>query len=127
MQLFEATSDPATDGVALAKPSRLIPECSVLMGFMYDLTGMVSDARAAVPNVVKIDTEGFELDVLQGMGTVLAEPALRGVFVEVHFGLLADRGMADAPSTIEALLRAAGFETTWVDPSHIAGTRPKAA
>lgn len=94
---------------------------------MQTADAMVADARAAVPNVVKIDTEGFELDVLQGMGTVLAEPALRGVFVEVHFGLLANRGMADAPSTIQALLRAAGFETTWVDPSHIAGTRPKAA
>ena len=45
MQLFDATSEPATDGVALAKPSRLIPECSVLMGFMYDLAGTVSDAR----------------------------------------------------------------------------------
>ena len=88
---------------------------------------IVADGRAAMPNVVKIDTEGFELDVLQGMGAVLAEHVLHAVFVEVHFGLLADRGMADAPSTIEALLGDAGFETTWIDPSHIAGTRPQTA
>jgi len=88
---------------------------------------LVSQERAALPNIIKIDTEGFELEVLQGMTQLLLAPSLRGVFVEVHFGLLAERGMANAPSKIETLLRETGFDTSWVDPSHIVATRQKLA
>lgn len=75
------------------------------------------------PTVIKIDTEGFELDVLKGMNSLLQNPNLRAVFVEVHFSLLAERGIPMAPIEIEELLGSKGFSTNWVDPSHIAGTR----
>lgn len=84
---------------------------------------VVTRQLAAAPTVLKIDTEGFELDVLRGIPDRLADPALRAVFIEVHFGLLANRGMAKAPQEIERILKAAGFATRWVDPSHIAGER----
>ncbi len=71
------------------------------------------------PNIAKVDVEGFELDVLQGMGGVLRDGACRDIFVEVHFGLLAQRGMTTAPDEIVGLLRGAGFEVRWVDASHI--------
>ncbi|NEQ84963.1 MAG: FkbM family methyltransferase [Moorea sp. SIO2I5] len=40
------------------------------------------------PNILKIDVEGFEIEVLKGMQTVLASSTLRAVFIEVHFKLL---------------------------------------
>jgi FkbM family methyltransferase len=75
------------------------------------------------PNVMKIDVEGFEEEVLAGMGDLLAVPALRAVFVEVHFRVLEERGRADAPVRIEKLLRGKGLRPKWVDPSHIAAIR----
>lgn len=75
------------------------------------------------PTIIKIDTEGFELEVLRGMEDLLKAPRLRGVFVEVHFGLLSERGQPSAPAEIERLLKVAGFATRWVDPSHIAAKR----
>ena len=79
--------------------------------------------KAETPTVIKIDTEGFELDVLHGMQTLITLPSLRALFVEVHFGLLAERGISRAPAEIETLLKTAGFETNWVDASHIAAVR----
>lgn len=84
---------------------------------------IVSKGDVPAPTVVKIDTEGFEMDVLHGMAEVLARPTTRAVFVEVHFGLLAKRGQPSAPAEIERLLKASGFAIRWVDPSHIAAKR----
>lgn len=84
---------------------------------------IISQARIEAPNVVKIDTEGFELDVLRGMSKLIQDPKLRALFVEVHFGLLAERGTPNAPVEIEGLLKGSGFQTRWVDSSHIAALR----
>lgn len=84
---------------------------------------LVRQGDIPVPTVVKIDTEGFELDVLRGMTDLLGRPEVRAVFVEVHFGLLSQRGQPKAPAEIERILRLAGFTTRWVDPSHIAAER----
>jgi FkbM family methyltransferase len=75
------------------------------------------------PNVVKIDVEGYELEVVQGLTRVLSSRSLRAVFVEVHFSLLHRRGRDDAPAAILHLLRERGFQVRWVDPSHIGGWR----
>ena len=75
------------------------------------------------PCVVKVDVEGFELEVLQGMPRILADPRLRAIFVEVHFLELANRGLRSAPADIVSLLRAADFTVQWIDPSHIGATR----
>jgi FkbM family methyltransferase len=79
---------------------------------------------AGAPNVVKIDVEGFELEVLEGMSeTLAATPALRALFVEVHFLTLASRGLRHAPARMIAYLRGAGFAVKWIDPSHFSATR----
>ena len=78
---------------------------------------------AAAPTMIKIDTEGFELDVLNGMQEILHRATLRAVFIEVHFGILADRGMSGAPGRIERLLSAKGFRNRWLDLSHLAAYR----
>lgn len=95
--------------------------------------GMVVEIRSAasllaaneapVPNAVKIDVEGHEHEVLVGMSDLLADPALRLVGIEVHFGILQDRGQGDVPSRLESLLRRAGFAVRWPDVSHILALR----
>jgi FkbM family methyltransferase len=85
--------------------------------------GLLEGGDIQMPTVLKIDTEGYELDVLRGMATLLASPIVRAVFVEVHFGLLTERGQPKAPAMIENLLKKAGFKIRWVDPSHIAAAR----
>lgn len=75
------------------------------------------------PNVVKVDVEGFEEEVLNGMHQTLQQPDLRAVLVEVHFMKLEQRGREKAPIRIEKLLAGKGFRTQWVDASHIFATR----
>jgi len=75
------------------------------------------------PNVIKVDVEGFELEVLRGMHKVLLSPSMRAVMIEVHFGILNDRGLPDAPAELVQLLREAGLAISWVDSSHLAGRR----
>jgi FkbM family methyltransferase len=83
----------------------------------------VRNRLGRTPNVVKVDVEGFEEEVLLGMGEVLASHELRSVLVEVHFLKLEVRGRATAPVRIEKLLKSKGFATNWVDASHLVATR----
>lgn len=83
----------------------------------------VSQRLGRVPNVVKVDVEGFEEEVLQGMQQMLGSPALRVVLVEVHFLKLERRGQPMAPVRIEKMLTSKGFGTTWVDSSHLFAKR----
>jgi FkbM family methyltransferase len=84
---------------------------------------LVQSGEASSPNVIKIDTEGYELDVVRGLGPLVGSRGLRAILIEVHFGLLAARGMPDAPATIEALLTRAGFTVRWIDASHLEAAR----
>lgn len=84
---------------------------------------VISSGQAASPNVVKIDTEGYELDVLRGLRQTLLGRDLRVLCIEMHFGLLKERGLPNAPSEIEELLLSSGFALAWLDASHIVATR----
>lgn len=75
------------------------------------------------PSVLKIDTEGYELNVLKGCSQIIADPRLRVVFLEVHFGLLSQMGSRDGPAEIETLLYSSGFEIEWVDFSRLVAVR----
>jgi FkbM family methyltransferase len=79
--------------------------------------------RRGAPHLIKIDVEGFEEEVLKGLSRTLSSPELRGVFVEVHFRSLSERGQADAPIRIVKMLRSKGFRVTWLDPSHLQAIR----
>lgn len=85
--------------------------------------GIVADNLASPPNIIKIDVEGFEWEVLQGMPQVLANRSLRGIGIEIHFGILSKRGLKSAPKQIEDLLRQVGFEVEWPDMSHVVAQR----
>jgi FkbM family methyltransferase len=74
---------------------------------------------AGVPDAIKIDVEGYEWHVIRGGAATLANPALRHVFVEVHFGLLEQRGLATAADDIRRELAEAGFVVKFTDFSHL--------
>jgi len=76
-----------------------------------------------IPQVIKIDVEGFEEEVLGGLGQTIQEPRCRAVFVELHFMLLEARGERNAPTRIERSLTALGFQVRWADPSHLLAQR----
>jgi hypothetical protein len=70
-----------------------------------------------------LGVDGCELEVLTGMPRFLRVSRLRAICVEVHFGLLLERGLPNAPSRIERLLKDAGFHVSWADASHMVGLR----
>ena len=83
----------------------------------------ISYAERFPPNVIKIDVEGFELEVLTGMAQFLASPTLRSLFIEVHFSILSERGRTEAPRKIVHRFRLTGFNVKWLDPSHLVAQR----
>ena len=105
--------------------SQLVPEeggrCTRVAVFTAD--GLIAAGRAPLPHVLKIDAEGFELEVLRGMKGLLRWDGLRVIGMEVHHALLAERGVPDAPREIERRLTEAGFAISWADASHIIASR----
>eukprot|EP01037_Dinobryon_pediforme_P029327 gene29327-32921_t len=82
-------------------------------------------AAEAFPNIIKIDVEGFEIDVVAGLTGMLNDPRLRAIFIEVHFLEIGKRGLSHAISEMTHTLQRAGFQLEWLDPSHLEARRPK--
>lgn len=80
-------------------------------------------ATDAPPNLIKVDVEGFEMEVMEGLSQTLSDQRLHTVAIEVHFSTLAHRGHSGAPRWICDTLRAKGFSVLWTDPSHIVASR----
>jgi FkbM family methyltransferase len=76
-----------------------------------------------VPAVIKIDVEGFEGEVLEGMTSLLDLPLLRALCVEVHFGALNERGKPHEPRRLVRLVEAHDFMVRWTDMSHFIAQR----
>lgn len=79
-------------------------------------TSLVKDGWPP-PHVIKIDVEGYEGEVLDGIVELLQ--TVRPVFIEVHFAALASRGQPEAPNRIVKVLREYGMRTRWLDASHL--------
>lgn len=79
--------------------------------------------KVGAPAVIKIDVEGYEWHVLKGAHKTLKSPHLTHVFVEIHFSLLEQRGLSNAPSSIQAQLIDSGFHVAFTDFSHIHAKR----
>lgn len=118
---IEGASDRATSRVI--GPGERVPEAATEVELQTG-DAVIRSGAAEVPNVIKIDVEGHELSVLNGMRGVLANERLRSVFVEVHFGILDRTGRPDHPGEIEKILKRSGFKLSWTDASHIFATRP---
>ncbi len=113
----------------LGATSRIIDSASSISGSVTSVVvvrpgaELIQSGEVAAPNIIKIDVEGFELEVLEGLGRELGSETLRAIGVEVHFKLLSLRDMSDAPHRIEQLLINNGFKIEWPDSSHILATR----
>ena len=115
--------DPETDRIGSA--AHVVASGGIAVS-MRTADAMIADGDVPRPDFVKIDVEGYELDVLRGMSDALADRRLVTLAIEVHFTLLAARGMPSAPKTIETMLESAGFAVAWPDASHILATRKAA-
>ncbi len=81
--------------------------------------------KSPIPNLVKIDAEGAEVEILEGMENILSSQELRAIFMEVHFSVLQERGLAKAPAEMEKKLISKGFHVEWVDFSHLVAQKKK--
>lgn len=65
----------------------------------------------SVPNVAKIDVEGTEVALLEGMDEILADPGLRSIFCEVHPEL----GPGGDPDRVRDILKRSGFDVEAIE------------
>jgi FkbM family methyltransferase len=68
----------------------------------YRLDDLIGQFDIPVPNHIKIDVDGIEMDVLEGARETLSNPALRSVIVELEAG--------EGERRITELLTSKGFE-----------------
>ena len=73
------------------------------------------------PNALKIDLEGFELEVLEGGQRVLRDDNTKVIGIEIHTEILNARGIKNSHQKIDRILKNNGFRTTHTDFSHIIG------
>ena len=84
---------------------------------------LVASKAVPVPTVIKIDVEGFEIDVIQGMRQVLMNSALKKLFIEVHFLEMSKRGVKNGSTEMVKIICDSGFVVKWTDPSHFIAMR----
>ena len=68
---------------------------------------LISSGACPTPNLVKIDVEGAELEVIEGLSGALKNPACRLVICEVHPALLKLTGKSH--TDVESILTSLGF------------------
>ncbi len=109
-------NDPTNGLVDVDTPGAIVVEIS---------TGdeLVNNKTVKLPNIIKIDVEGFEIDVIQGMQTILVNKFLKKVFIEIHFLEMTKRGLKNGSKEIVDILNKSGFKVNWTDPSHLIAER----
>jgi len=84
---------------------------------------IVKKSIADIPNVIKIDVEGHELSVLQGMTEILTNKKLRCIMIEVHYQIMDNMNLKNGVKKIVNILKLNNYKLKWVDPSHLLATR----
>lgn len=85
---------------------------------------IISKENVEIPNIIKIDVEGFEFNVLKGLHNILSSKDCVGIICEVHFRILEANGKADEPEKIIDFLKGKGFvKIKWLDHSHFLATK----
>jgi FkbM family methyltransferase len=103
--------------------SKLISENAIVKVKSFKADSFIKKLNLPIPNVIKIDTEGFELEVLQGMRSILKNNSLREIFIEVHFSILKKRNLKKPIPSIIKLLKSNKFLISWIDSSHLRAYR----
>ena len=111
-----ATHRVITNGLSLAGSE----SCTVIV---RSAESVIEEHPEWFPNVVKIDVEGYEGAVFGGLEALLTDSRLRCVGIEVHFGLLEERGERGCPQLIEQSFIQEGYKVRWTDPSHLIAVR----
>jgi FkbM family methyltransferase len=62
--------------------NEFVPQSSINIQ-VYDAATLIQDWDLQIPNYIKIDVDGNELEILQGFGEHLGSPALVGIFIEL--------------------------------------------
>jgi FkbM family methyltransferase len=121
--LHGADPDGATSRVLFQseQPSAKFDEVDLCCGDDVIAGGISS------PHVIKVDVEGHEYEVLQGLACTLAARRLRSLLIEIHFSLLENAGRPDVAALIERYLRGLGFTVKWIDASHLIAERDPTA
>jgi FkbM family methyltransferase len=89
---------------------------------------LAREMNLPLPNVIKIDVEGFEYDVLSGLGDLVASARCKALLCEVHFAQLDQAGRSKDVDLLRSRLREAGFDRErWIDASHLLATKRPAA
>lgn len=110
-------TDP-TNGLGVRAVDKAVVKVTISTGDIY-----VDKYGLRIPNYIKIDVEGYELEVINGLSKTLRADDLKGVFIEMHFLELAKRGLPHAPAIIVQVLQEHGLRIRWLDPSHLAAER----
>ena len=84
---------------------------------------LIKKLNLPTPNIIKIDVEGFEFEVLNGMKKILQQKTLREIFVEVHFAKLKKKKLKNVVFLICKILKDNKFSISWLDPSHLRAFR----
>jgi FkbM family methyltransferase len=79
--------------------------------------------KLPIPNAIKIDVEGFEINVLQGAQKTLMNHELKVVGVEIHSTILDKQGIKNPVEKIEKIFKESGFLLKWTDFSHVVAYR----
>jgi FkbM family methyltransferase len=74
--------------------------------------------RNATPTVVKIDVEGYEVEVLRGARRVLTRDRPY-IFIELHLNYLAERGLY--PREVVSLIQESGYQFKLLDGRPVSG------
>ena len=109
-------NDPTTGIVNFDTPNAI--QVTVATGDELILTKSVP-----IPTIIKIDVEGYELEVIKGMKEMLNNQLVKKIFIEIHFFELNKRGMETGANEIIQNLVESGFKVKWTDPSHIIASR----
>lgn len=105
--------DRGNSGLSSLRPWGDVAYDATLQCWCETADHLVTSGRAPSPTVVKVDVEGFELEVFSGMRGLLAGPTLRHIVFEGRGDLLDDN-----PSyPLAAMLRGHGFAISRIDAS----------
>jgi len=111
-------SDPTSVTASLA-PQHVDDEQHRLAHLVDVITGDAFASENGSPNVVKIDVEGFEVEVLRGLASMLGGGKVRNICIEVHFREMESRGVLDQFWEQDQRMLQWGYAAQWVDPSHV--------